>query len=312
MSKLKFVYSPKYEMDLGPHVFPTEKYRLVYQRIVDEGLATPEDFFHPTLPPFEDLQLVHDEEYLRDLQELRRTPRTLWSELPLTQEIVEGFRWMAGGTWKATELALQYGVGYHIGGGFHHAYPDHAEGFCYINDLAYAIRKGQREGKFQKAIVIDCDVHQGNGTARIFQNDSTVFTFSIHQEQLYPIPKEKSDLDIGLPIGIGDEEYLDRLRQALELISQSFTPEIVFYQAGADPYEDDQLGGLRLSMNGLKQRDQLVFEYALNRWKVPVVVTLGGGYAWNVEDTVAIHVQTAKVAQDVLEVAPWNPSVDVR
>ena len=300
MAKVWFVYHPRYEMDLQGHVFPTQKYRLLRERLLAEGLAKPEDFVEPDPVPWDDLKLVHTPEYLEDLQHLRWTHRTMYSELPLTREIVEGFLLMAAGTWKATQLALQDGFGFHIGGGFHHAYPDHAEGFCYINDLAYAIRKAQREGLLRRALVVDCDVHQGNGTAAIFRNDPHVFTFSIHQEELYPWPKEQSDWDIGLPMFTEDAVYLSELRAALDEIYRQFTPELVVYQAGADPYKEDQLANLRLTKEGLRKRDRLVLEAAWKR-RIPVVITLGGGYARRLQDTVEIHLNTAKVALDLAE-----------
>lgn len=289
-----FVYSPRYVMDLKGHVFPTEKYRLLAERLVREGVLRPEDFVEPYRPSPQDLELVHTPEYLRDLLELRWTYRTMYSEMPLTQEIVEGFFLMAGGTHRAAELALEHGGGFHIGGGFHHAYADHAEGFCYINDLAYAIRKLQQEGRIQRALVVDCDLHQGNGTAAIFRENPEVFTFSIHQEYLYPWPKEHSDLDIGLDGGVGDEEYLTRLAEAIPRIYDEHRPEIILYQAGADPYVEDQLGDLRLSKEGLRARDERVIGEARKR-DIPVVVTLGGGYARRVEDVVDIHYTTAQV-----------------
>ena len=300
MARVRYVFHPRYEMDLQGHVFPTQKYRLVRERLLAEGLARPEDFEEPEPITLDDLKLVHTPEYLDDLRHLRWTHRTMYSELPLTREIVEGFVLMAGGTWKATQLALQDGFGYHIGGGFHHAYPDHAEGFCYVNDLAYAIRRAQTEGRIERALVVDCDVHQGNGTAAIFRHDPSVFTFSIHQEELYPWPKEQSDWDIGLPLYTGDEVYLAELRAALEEIYRRFTPDLVVYQAGADPYREDQLANLRLSKEGLMERDRIVLGMAWQR-RIPVVITLGGGYALRVEDTVEIHVNTARVAKELAE-----------
>jgi acetoin utilization deacetylase AcuC-like enzyme len=244
--------------------------------------------------------ILHKEEYLDDLKNVRWTWRTERSEMPLTREIVEGFRLMAGGTFLATRLAIESGgIGFHIGGGFHHAYPEHAEGFCYINDLAFAVRKGQSMGLFKRALIVDCDLHQGNGTAYIFRNDPEVFTFSIHQENLYPYPKEKSDWDIGLYSFTEDGVYLKELESALQEIYRMFEPEIVLYQAGADPYKEDQLGDLKISMEGLKKRDELVIKMARKK-KLPVVITLGGGYAKNFEDTVKIHINTAIVAREVL------------
>jgi acetoin utilization deacetylase AcuC-like enzyme len=241
----------------------------------------------------DDLLSVHTPEYLDDLEHLRWTRRTSCSELPLTAEIVRAYRLAAGGTILAAREALTRGAGINLGGGFHHAFADLASGFCYLNDLAIAIRVLQRDGLVQRAAVVDCDLHQGNGTAHVFGGDSGVFTFSIHQEQLYPI-KERSDLDIGLENGAGDAEFNGRLAEALDQV-WAHRPDIVVYQAGADPYQDDQLGALRLTFAGLEERDRLVLEGCAMRG-IPVVVTLGGGYARHVADTVRIHAQTCRLA----------------
>jgi acetoin utilization deacetylase AcuC-like enzyme len=197
-----------------------------------------------------------------------------------------------GGTTLAAREALTRGFGVNLGGGFHHACPDHAEGFCYLNDIAVAIRTLQHEGRVLRAAIVDCDVHQGNGTARAFRGDDTVFTFSLHQQRNYPTPKEPGDLDVGLDDGTGDAEYLERLEQALERVWES-APELVIYQAGADPYREDQLGGLALTIEGLAARDLMVLEGGARRG-VPVAVTLGGGYARRLDDTVQIHLATCR------------------
>ncbi len=291
-----FVYSDRYIMDLEGHVFPTKKYRELKERLERKGILDEHNLIEPEKPSTEDLLLVHKREYLDDFFNLRWTHRTIPSELPLNETIVDGFLLMAGGTYSAALWALgNRGIGYHIGGGFHHAYKDHAEGFCYINDIAYAIRKLQVVGKLKRAAVIDCDLHQGNGTAAIFRNDSSVFTFSIHQEHLYPYPKEKSDWDIGLPTGTGDKEYLDLLRKAVPKILEEHEPGLVVYQAGADPYEKDQLGELTLTKKGLKKRDEIVIEECSKR-RIPLTITLGGGYPPQLDDVVEIHLNTALVA----------------
>lgn len=222
----------------------------------------------------------------------------MYSELPISKEIVNLFILAAGGTILACRKALESKWAVHIGGGFHHAFPSHAEGFCYVNDLAVGIRVVQREGLIRKAAVIDCDLHQGNGTAVIFRDDDAVFTFSIHQRDLYPI-KQQSDVDIHLPDGVSDEEYLDRLRRAIPAILDDFKPELVLYQAGADPYEGDQLGNLKLTLAGLRKRDDYIFTECRQR-RIPVAVTLGGGYAYHTEDTVQIHYNTCRVARELL------------
>ncbi|MEW6686412.1 MAG: histone deacetylase [Candidatus Edwardsbacteria bacterium] len=292
--KPSFIYSPHYYADIGAHVFPVEKYRLIRQKLLDEKLLTESDFLEPALPTREDLLLVHTKEYLDDLESLRFTPRTWRSELPLSKEIVTAYILSAGGTILTCLEALNKGRAVNIGGGFHHTFADHAEGFCYINDIAVGIRKMQKENRIKNACVIDCDLHQGNGTANIFKNDSSVFTFSIHQENLYPL-KEKSDWDIGLDDFTGNEVYLEELETAIPLILEKSKPELAVYVAGADPYKEDQLGTLRLTIEGLKERDRLVFEYC-KKERISVAVVLAGGYAVNVLDTVTIHTNTCKAA----------------
>lgn len=293
-NKPAFVYSEKYTVDLGEHVFPVQKYRMVYQRLASEGLITPDNLFLPTFPERRDLLLVHTPEYLRDLENLAFSPRTMFSEIPLSRKIVEGHKLFAGGTILAGQKALEKGMAIHLGGGFHHAFPSRGEGFCYINDVAVSIRRLKRDKLIEKALIVDCDLHQGNGTAFIFQEDRSVFTFSIHQENLYPM-KEKSDLDIGLLDFIGDEEYLAKLNSGVLQIWRNFEPDIVYYLAGADPYEDDQLGQLKLTKAGLKKRDNWVISKCLEK-KVPLVILLAGGYAFRVEDTVDIHCHTCRIA----------------
>ncbi len=293
-NKPAFVYSENYTVNLGEHVFPVQKYRMVYQRLASEGLITPDNLFLPTFPERRDLLLVHTPEYLRDLENLAFSPRTMFSEIPLTRKIVEGYKLFAGGTILAGQKALEKGMAIHLGGGFHHAFPSRGEGFCYINDAAVSIRRLKRDKLIEKALIVDCDLHQGNGTAFIFQEDRSVFTFSIHQENLYPV-KEKSDLDIGLPDFTGDEEYLAKLSSTLLQIWRNFEPDIVYYLAGADPYEDDQLGQLKLTKAGLKKRDNWVISKCLEK-KVPLVILLAGGYAFRVEDTVDIHCHTCRIA----------------
>jgi acetoin utilization deacetylase AcuC-like enzyme len=295
---MKFVYSPHYAADLGMHVFPIQKYRRIYDRLRHEYGIPAVEFVQPQPATRVQLLRVHTETYLSDLHNLQATPRTIYSELPLTQEIVEMSILACGGTIRASELALEHGAAVHIGGGFHHAFADRAEGFCYLNDLAVAVREVQAAGKIHRALVLDCDLHQGNGTARIFQQNAEIFTFSMHQRDLYPI-KEKSDLDIHLHNGIGDEEYLDLLQHHVPGILERFQPDLILYQAGADPYEQDQLGDLRLTIAGLAERDLLIYRWAKEK-NIPITVTLGGGYAYNTEDTVTIHVNTSLVFSGML------------
>jgi acetoin utilization deacetylase AcuC-like enzyme len=298
---MKFIYSQKYEMDFGTHVFPTQKYRMVKEQLLALGWVKDEDIIEPPSPNIDDIRLVHTKEYIDDLLNLRWTQRTMRSELPLTWQIIEGYFTACAGTVLTCQLALEDGICVHIGGGFHHAFPDHGEGFCYVNDIAVGIRKLQNENKIERAAVIDCDLHQGNGTARIFQEDKRVFTFSIHQEYLYPI-KEQSDWDIGLDDFAGDATYLAHLRYAVPKILTDHKPQLVIYVAGADPYKDDQLGTLQLTKEGLEERDHIVIDKCREE-KIPLAIVLAGGYALKIEDTVAIHVNTCKVALGIDQLA---------
>ncbi len=288
------VYSPEYQCDIGIHVFPVEKFARVRERLIAEGEIEASEILEPPPASREELLRVHTPEYLDDLEQLRRTPRTMSSELPLSAEIVRAYVLAAGGTLLAAREALERGFGVHLGGGFHHAAADRAEGFCYVNDLAVAVRGLQSEGRVRRAAVVDCDVHQGNGTAELFEHDPSVFTLSLHQEANYPEPKARSDLDVGLEDRIGDDAYNARLASALEKV-WAFDPEVLLFQAGADPYRDDQLGGLGLTFAGLERRDRAVLEGCAAR-AIPAVVTLGGGYARRLEDTVQIHVETCRIA----------------
>ena len=288
------VHSPSYFCDIGPHVFPVEKFARVRASLVSGRDVEAGDIVTPEPAPREDLLRAHTPEYLDDLDALRWTHRTHMSELPLTAEIVRAYRAAAGGTTLAARGALERGCGVNLGGGFHHASADRAEGFCYLNDLAVAVRVLQHEGRIRRAAVVDLDVHQGNGTALVFHGDASVFTLSVHQENNYPMPKAESTLDVGLDDRTGDEAYMSALDPALDEVWR-FAPELVLYQAGADPYVEDQLGGLALTLAGLEARDRRVLEGCARR-AIPVVVTLGGGYARKVEDTVAIHATTCRVA----------------
>jgi acetoin utilization deacetylase AcuC-like enzyme len=285
------VYSSRYELDLGGHIWPIAKYRLIARDLVESGFCSENAFVEPAACEWDDLALVHTAEYLRKVREGTLSEDEIGTlELPWSRELVEGFRLMTGGTIQACALAVDRGTAVHLGGGFHHAYPNHGEGFCMFNDVAVAIRKLQRDGRLSRAAVVDCDVHHGNGTAFSFGQDPSVFTFSIHQQHNYPLFKPASDLDIGLDDATRDDEYLAKLSGALTSVMAS-RPDMLVYVAGADPYERDQLGGLRLSIQGLRERDRLVF-HAARAAHVPVAVVLAGGYASRVEDTVRIHANT--------------------
>lgn len=291
-NRLPLIYSENYLADLGNHIFKTDKYRLLKEKILREKLHKFVDFIEPEPASDEDLFLVHSKEWVEkiktgtlSLQEIYRL------EIPYTEELVRMAILSVGGTILACRLAVKNKVSFHIGGGFHHAYPDHGEGFCALNDIAVGIRVAQRNRLIERAMVVDCDLHQGNGTAKIFENDPSVFTFSIHQEDNYPIPKERSSIDIGLYSGDGDEEYIRALKEHFPRLYKDFNPQLVVYVAGADPYELDQLGGLKLTKEGLRERDRIVLEEA-HKLSIPVAIVLGGGYSYNVNDVVEIHFST--------------------
>jgi len=287
---LPIVYHPDYLMDIGAHVFRTEKYGLALDILRKEGYAPGAAVQPPRPATREELARVHTDVFISDMEGLKWTPRTMQSELPISREIVDGFTLMAGGTILAARLAMEHGVAQHIGGGFHHAFADHAEGFCYINDIAVGIEALRAEGNIKRAAVIDTDLHQGNGTAHIYRDDAAVFTFSIHQEHLYP-EKQRSNIDIGLDGGTGDEAYLERLSQVVPAALTEHNPDLVVYVAGADPFEEDQLGDLRLSFDGLRRRDRLVAEACrANGWRLAAVYA--GGYAPDENDTARIHAGT--------------------
>ena len=335
MLPFKLIYSDGYYLPIGEHVFPAEKYRRIRDRLVAKGIADVGDFLEPAPANDQDILLVHKPEYVNKLKTGTLSPREeMEMEIPYSRDLVEAFWLAAGGSILAGRQALAGGVSINIGGGFHHAFPDHGEGFCMIHDVAVAIRRLQRDDKIRTAMTVDCDVHQGNGTAAIFAGTRTasallpsagattldapvlnsalpgkirgahageVFTISLHQHNNYPLWKPPSSIDVDLPDGIGDDDYVAWLDNALSSGLRQFEPELICYLAGADPYCEDQLGGLSLTIEGLKRRDELVFRVARAR-NIPVMVTFAGGYAQNVEDTVAIHCNTVIAAKEVFTV----------
>jgi len=295
----KLVYHDRYDLNLGPHVFPSQKFRLIYEMLLRESLATEADFLRPNPASDEDILRVHTADWVRKLKTGTLTASDVMRlEVPYSPELVEAVWLAAGGTILAAQSALRDGFGSNLSGGFHHAYPEHGEGFCAIHDVAVAIRRLQADGAIKKAIVVDTDVHHGNGTAAIFRGDPTVFTLSIHQLNNYPGHKPPSSLDLNMDDRAEDDEYLGALIPAVQQALDKFQPEILFYVGGADPYCEDQLGGLSLTKAGLKQRDRSVFEEARRRG-IPVATTLAGGYAHRVEDTVRIHVNTILAASEI-------------
>jgi acetoin utilization deacetylase AcuC-like enzyme len=327
MLPFKLVYSDAYYLPIGQHVFPAEKYRRIRDRLIANGIAEAADFLEPQPATDQDILLVHTPEYVQKLKTGTLSPREeMELEVPFSPELVKAFWLAAGGSILAARQCLLDRVCISIGGGFHHAFPDHGEGFCMIHDVAVAIRRMQRDDKIHTAMTLDCDVHQGNGTAAIFAGTRTtsallpssststvqhpasvpegkmrgahpgdVFTISLHQHNNYPVYKPPSSIDVDLPDGTSDDDYLAWLDNALSSGLRQFEPDLLCYVAGADPYKNDQLGGLSLTIEGLKKRDELVFRVARAR-DIPVMVTYAGGYARNVEDTVTIHSNTVIAA----------------
>ena len=327
MLPFKLVYSDDYYLPIGGHVFPAEKYKRIHDRLIETGIAAAGDFVSPRPATDQDVLLVHTPQYVEKLKTGTLSAREeLQMEVPFSPELVRAFWMAAGGSMLAADYALNDGVAISIGGGFHHAFPDHGEGFCMIHDVAIAIRRMQRDDKIRTAMTVDCDVHQGNGTAAIFAgvripsdplpsatssvlnpvrpakirsaHAGDVFTISLHQENNYPAFKPPSSIDVDLPDETGDDEYLAWLDNALSSGLRQFEPELLCYVVGADPYREDQLGGLSLTIDGLKKRDELVFRIAEARG-IPVMVTLAGGYARKVEDTVTIHCNMVAAAKEV-------------
>jgi acetoin utilization deacetylase AcuC-like enzyme len=293
--KVPIIYSDLYYVEIGDHVFPTSKYRILRKRLDSEEFVKDKFEIHsPVTAKNEEVLTVHTKEYINKLKNGTLSPDEIFKmELPYSPEIGEAAFMTCGGTITTARMALERDSAIHLGGGFHHAFPDHGEGFCVLNDVAVSIRTLQSEGAIKKALVVDCDLHQGNGTAFIFRKDPEVFTFSIHQENNYPIMKPKSDMDIGLRDWTGDKVYLEHLNDNIPKIISAFKPEIIMYLAGADPYEGDQLGNLRLTKKGLRERDNFICTQARN-FGVPIAITLAGGYAVNREDTVDIHYGTVE------------------
>lgn len=298
------VYSHDYDLNLGEHVFPTRKFGLIHDRLLALGIADLDDFVPPDAIADEDLLLVHDAEWIDKLKHGRLSlTEVMRLEIPFSEKTWQAFRLSAGGSLAAGRLALEHKIAVNLGGGFHHAFPGHGEGFCAINDFAVAIRRMQKDGAIRRAAVVDCDVHHGNGTAVVFAGDPSVLTYSIHQRNNYPAEKPPSTVDVDLDDNTGDREYLKKLDETMTPAIRDFRPDLIFYVAGADPYMEDQLGGLLLTMDGLRRRDRLVFNLGLEL-NIPVAVVLAGGYAFKTDDTVLIHCNMVKAAMDAIDGIP--------
>ncbi|MEL6945220.1 MAG: histone deacetylase, partial [Bacteroidota bacterium] len=288
----------KYELPDG-HRFPMIKYELIPEQLLYEGSVSNDNFFHPEKLSEDTILLTHDEEYWQKLKTLDLTRKEIRAiGFPLSDKLVQRGRHIAQGTIDCAQFAIQYGVAMNVAGGTHHSFTYKGEGFCLLNDIAIAANYLLQKGLVQKVLVVDLDVHQGNGTAQIFKNEDRVFTFSMHGANNYPLRKEQSDLDIGLPDRTEDQLYLKQLRETLPRLLDLHQPDFVFYLSGVDVLQTDKLGRLSLSANGCKERDQFVLS-TCKQYQLPVAVSMGGGYSVRIADIVEAHANTFRVAQDI-------------
>ena len=297
---LKIAFHPIYVLPLPKgHRFPMEKYELVPQQLLHEGTCSEKNFFEPEFPDEADILAVHDKDYVEALKNQTLSYREARKiGLPLSERLVEREFIIASGTMKAAAYALKNGIAMNIAGGTHHAYTNQGEGFCMFNDQAVAARWLLRKKLAEKILIVDLDVHQGNGTAEIFQNDPSVFTFSMHGKNNYPFKKEKSDLDIELENGTGDEEYLEILKRTLPRLIKDENPDFIFYLSGVDILATDKLGKLGCTEAGCKERDRFVLQ-ACHDLKIPVEVSMGGGYSPHIKHIVDAHANTFRLAQEI-------------
>lgn len=298
---MQVFYTPRYYADMGQgHVFPIRKFELVRDRLIAEGTLQPAEIVEPSPAPLEDVLLVHTEDYVARLCNGQLTPKEIRRlGLPWSESLVRRSFYASGGTIAAAHTALACGYSSNLAGGTHHSFADRGEGFCVLNDVAIAIRSLRSRKLVQRAAIVDCDVHQGNGTATIFAGDADTFTFSMHGANNYPLFKAQSTLDVELPDGTSDAEYLESLAQHLPRVFRH-EPDIVFYLAGADPYAGDKLGRLKVSIDGLRVRDAYVLRECYER-EVPVVTVMSGGYGKDIDDTIEIHCNTIRMVKEVFE-----------
>lgn len=276
-----------------------EKYELLPKQLLHEGTCTKENFFEPELAADQDILRVHTHQYLQNLKNLSIDPRaTRKTGFPLSGALVEREIRIAGGTIQAAEYALENGIAMNIAGGTHHAYSGHGEAFCLLNDQAIAARCLQQKKLADKILIVDLDVHQGNGTAKIFEGDPSVFTFSMHGRNNYPFKKERSDLDIDLPDGTGDGEYLKTLKETLPKLIEEVQPDFIFYLSGVDIISSDKLGKLGCTVEGSMERDRYVLQTCFDK-KIPVQVSMGGGYSPDIKTIIEAHANTYRVAQEI-------------
>ncbi len=275
------------------------KYEVLPQQLLHEGTIKPENIFHPDPISEEWILLTHDADYWQRLKELSLSPQEIRRVgFPLTEAVVRREVTIMEGTRRCTLYALQYGVSMNIAGGTHHAFTNKGEGFCLLNDIAIAANFLLKSKLARQILVVDLDVHQGNGTAQIFKDKAMVFTFSVHGENNYPLTKEKSDLDIGLPDFTGDQEYLAILESTLTRLVDSVQPDFIFYQSGVDILDTDKLGRLSVSREGCRRRDKIVLKTAHSN-NIPLVISMGGGYSADFRDIIEAHANTYRLAQDI-------------
>ncbi|CAN5833984.1 histone deacetylase [soil metagenome] len=299
MNGFRLFYSPYYYADIGEgHVFPIKKFELVRDRLLEEGTLSIDVIFEPQPAAVEDVLLVHTEDYINRLIDGKLTAKEVRKlGLPWSKSLVRRSFLATSGTINAAKHALSSGIASNLAGGTHHSFPDRGEGFCVLNDVAVAIRVLQKEKLANKFLIVDLDVHQGNGTAFIFKDSPEVFTFSMHGAKNYPLFKEISNLDIELADKTSDKEYLETLEEALPRVFLH-DPDIIFYLGGADPFEKDKLGRLGLTMDGLMRRDETVLHFAREN-HTPIVTVMSGGYALDINDTVEIHANTIRSVKKV-------------
>lgn len=297
---LKIAWSEIYHHPLPEnHRFPMEKYSLLPEQLIYEGTVFESQFFAPKPLSIEAILRTHDLEYWNKLSSLKLSKQEeRKTGFPLSSSLVEREITIMNGSVEAARFAMKYGIAMNIAGGTHHAFTNRGEGFCLLNDLAIAAREMQYEGLAKKCLIVDLDVHQGNGTAEIFKNDESVFTFSMHGASNYPVYKEVSNLDIGLKDGVEDDEYLTLLDQQLPYIIDEFQPDLILYQCGVDVLKSDKLGRLGLSMKGCKERDRKVLDLA-HRNKIPLVAAMGGGYSEKISDIIEAHSNTFRLASEM-------------
>lgn len=297
---LKIAFHPAYKHPLPEgHRFPMIKYELLPKQLLYEGTCVESNFFEPETPPEESILRVHSGKYYKELRELTLDPRAARKiGFPLSEELVSREVIIADGTMKGCEFALQNGIAMNIAGGTHHAYSNRGEAFCLLNDQAIGARYLQDNHLAKKILIVDLDVHQGNGTAEIFQNDDSIFTFSMHGKGNYPFKKEKSDLDIALADNTKDDEYLFVLTKTLPELINKVKPDFIFYLCGVDVIEGDKLGRLALTMNGCKERDLFVLE-TCKKHEIPVQCSMGGGYSKDIKIIIEAHANTFRLAQDI-------------